>query len=196
MKLGSLFLLDYFIFTISQNIIIFALLFCNKINTFIMEKYTKKHISKVALNSHINKIEKRGGKYEVDGFNIKYWFPINKISINPSKNLPISKLDTSFLKKPQNETRLYSMNVVGRGDGEEVVYRKSIGTPTIKEVNKIIKLVTNLKKIEINQINDSYFEIKSASEKVGNIKYKDLSIFSKFVDWEKMKSINSINDFL
>ena len=32
-----------------------------------MEKYTKKHISKVALNAHINKIEKRGGKYEVDG---------------------------------------------------------------------------------------------------------------------------------
>ena len=127
---------------------------------------------------------------------IKYWFPINKISINPSKKLPISRLDTSFLKKPQNATPLYSMNVVGRGDGEEVVYRKSVDTPTIKEVNKIIKLVTNLKKIEINQINDSYFEIKSASEKVGNIKYKDLSIFSKFVDWKKMKSINSINDFL
>ena len=161
-----------------------------------METYTQKHTSKVALDSHIDKIKNRGGKYEVDGLTIKYWFPINKSSINPSKNLPISKLDTSFLKKTQNEIPLYSMNVVGRGDNEEIVYRKNVGTPTSKEVNKIIKLITKLSKIEIKPISDSYSEIKSGSEKIGYIKYKDLSIYSKFVDSKKIKSINSINDFI
>ena len=46
-------------------------------------------------------------------------------------------------------------------------------------------------------------KMKEISNKIPNfnvgrydIKYKDLSIFSKFVDWKKMKSINSINDFL
>jgi len=39
-----------------------------------MKKYTKKHDSKTALESHIAKIKSRGGKHETTGMTIKYWF--------------------------------------------------------------------------------------------------------------------------
>lgn len=40
-----------------------------------METYTKKHSNKRALDSHLEKIKKRGGQYEIEGNTINYWFP-------------------------------------------------------------------------------------------------------------------------
>lgn len=93
-----------------------------------IEKFTKKHISKKALNAHIEKIEARGGKYEVDGMTIQYYFPDNNKKNSPLKNLPISRLDTSFLKSQKKITPKYSMTIVGKTDNEEIVYRSSINT--------------------------------------------------------------------
>lgn len=40
-----------------------------------METYTKTHASKKALESHLQKIKNRKGKFEVKGNTITYWFP-------------------------------------------------------------------------------------------------------------------------
>jgi len=40
-----------------------------------METYTKKHTSKKALESHLEKIKKRKGQFEISGNRITYWFP-------------------------------------------------------------------------------------------------------------------------
>lgn len=106
------------------------------------------------------------------------------------------KVDTSFLKKPNNITPQYSYNIVGGGDNEQICYKTKDFCFDKIDAIKIIKLITNIENPIIVEVNSSYSEIFDGFNKIGFLEYKELCIYFKNVNITKLKNINNIKDFL